>query len=128
MPIKKKKILLAEDDRFISRVYKDSLEQNGFEVVLATDGETALQRIKEDGLDLILLDLIMPVKNGFEVLEEMKMDNKLKKIPVMVLSNLGQDSDIQKSKELGVVDYLIKSDHSMKEVIEKVKFHLAVKH
>lgn len=121
----RKKILLAEDDKYISRAYKDGLERAGFEVLVATDGSEALEKIKKDAPDLILLDLIMPVKNGFEVLEELAMDGGVKKIPVIILSNLGQDSDIKKGKALGAVDYLIKTDYSMKEVIEKAKFYLA---
>lgn len=76
---------------------------------------------------MILLDLIMPVQNGFEVLEELATDDGVKKIPVIVLSNLGQDSDVEKGKSLGAIDYLVKTDYSMKEVIEKVKFYLAKK-
>ena len=124
---KTKKILLAEDDKYVLRAYKDGLERAGFEVLIATDGNEALERIKKDAPDLILLDLIMPVKNGFEVLEELAVDRSLKKIPVVILSNLGQDSDVKKGKELGAIDYLIKSDYSMKEVIEKVKFYLTKK-
>lgn len=123
----KKKILLAEDDKFISRAYKDGLTRAGFEIVLASDGKEAMQKIKQDRPDLILLDLIMPIKNGFEVLEEVKKDDELKSIPIVVLSNLGQDSDVAKGKALGAVDYLIKTNLSMKEVIEKVKFHIAKK-
>ncbi len=116
----KKKILLAEDDNFISTAYKDGLTRAGFEVVTAVDGDITLEKLKGDKPDLLLLDIIMPGKNGFDVLEAMKKEPTLTKIPVIILSNLGQDSDIKKGKELGVEDYLIKSDHSMKEVIEKV--------
>jgi len=122
-----KRILLAEDDKFISRAYKDGLTRAGFEVETAYDGNEALKKIRANKPNLILLDLVMPDKDGFETLEELHLDKKLKKIPVIVLSNLGQDSDVKKGKELGAVDYLIKSDHSMKEVIEKVKFYLAKK-
>ncbi|MGB2762498.1 MAG: response regulator [Minisyncoccales bacterium] len=122
------RILLAEDDKFISRAYKDGLERAGFEVIIASDGVEAVNKIKSEALDLILLDLIMPIKNGFEVLSEIKMmDHDLKKISVVILSNLGQDSDVEKGKALGAVDYLIKTDFSMKEVIEKVKFYIAKK-
>ncbi len=124
---KSRKILLAEDDKFISRAYKDGMERAGFEIIIALDGAEAIKKIKSENPDLILLDLIMPEKNGFEVLEEIKMDDELKNIPVVILSNLGQDSDIEKGKALGAADYLIKSNLSMKEVIEKVKFHLAKK-
>jgi len=121
----KPKILLAEDDKYISRAYKDGLERAGFKVIIAFDGEEAMQKIKAEKPDLVLLDLVMPVKNGFEVLEELRIDGELSEIPVVILSNLGQESDIKKGKELGAVDYLIKANFSMKEVIEKVKEHLA---
>lgn len=123
----KYKILLAEDDKFISRAYTDGLGRAGFEVIVAADGVEAAKKLQETKPDLILLDLIMPEKNGFEFMAEIKMDKNLKKVPVIILSNLGQDSDIQKGKELGAIDYLVKSNLSLEEVIEKVKFHLAKK-
>lgn len=118
------KILLAEDDKYICRAYKDGLERAGFQILVAFDGVEAMKKVHSEKPDLILLDLVMPIKNGFEVLEELKKDPALKRIPVIILSNLGQDSDVEKGKSLGAVDYLIKSDFSMKEVIEKVKKHL----
>ncbi len=122
----KKLVLIAEDDKYISIAYKDGLSRAGFDVIIAMDGVEAITKINSDKPDLILLDLIMPIKNGFEVLDEIKKDPKINKIPVIVLSNLGQDTDISKGKELGAVDYLIKSDFSMKEVIEKLKFYLKI--
>ena len=118
------KILLVEDDAFISHAYKDGLERAGLEVLLATDGEQAMTQLHAHRPQLVLLDLIMPIKNGFEVLTELQQDKKYKGIPVIVLSNLGQDSDMAKAKALGAVDYFIKSNTSMKEVIEKVKGYL----
>ena len=115
------KILLAEDDKFISKAYQDGLGRAGFEVIAAYDGNEALNKIKSKKPNIILLDLIMPEKNGFEVLEEIKTDNDLKNIPIIILSNLGQASDIQKGRDLGANDYLIKSNFSIKEVIEKMK-------
>jgi len=124
---KANKILLAEDDKFLVRAYKDGIARAGFEVIVAHDGKEAMDKLKSEKPDLLLLDLVMPIKNGFEVLEEMKMDDGFKNIPVIILSNLGQDTDIAKGKKLGAIDYLIKSNFSMKEVIEKVKFHLTKK-
>lgn len=126
MPETKKrgKIVIAEDDKYISIAYKDGLGRAGFEVITALDGQSAIDQIKSQAPDLVLLDLIMPVKNGFEVLTEISADKILKKIPVIILSNLGQNTDISKGKELGAVDYLIKSDFSMKDVIEKIESHL----
>ncbi|MEK7202753.1 MAG: response regulator [Patescibacteria group bacterium] len=120
----KNKILLIEDDIFLRKVFSDKLRIEGFNVDMALDGADGLLKIKNLRPNLVLLDLIMPKKNGFEVLEEMKMDNELKKIPVIVLSNLGQDSDVEKVKLLGAADYLIKANFSMKEIIKKVKFYL----
>ncbi len=123
----KKKILLIEDDKYIFRAYKDGLEHAGFEVIGASDGSEGVSEAKDKKPDLILLDLILPIKNGFEVLEEIKMDDTTKNIPVIILSNLGQESDVAKGNALGAEDYLIKSNYSMKEVVEKVKFQLVKK-
>jgi len=124
---KKIKLLLAEDDKFISRAYVDGLTRAGIDVVLASDGEEAIKKINAEKPDIILLDVIMPEKNGFEVLQSIKAVDGLKSIPVVILSNLGQESDIQKGKELGADDYLIKSNFSIKEVVEKIQSILAVK-
>jgi len=118
-----KKILLAEDDKFIARAYKDGLQEEGFDIVAAENGEKAWQKVQEGSFDLILLDIIMPGKDGFEILKDIKLNDIT--TPVMVISNLGQKEDIEKAKELGAKDYLVKSKHSMKEVIEKVKTQLA---
>lgn len=128
MAAKMKKIILAEDDKYISKAYNVGLKDVGFDVSVAYDGNEALEKIKKDKPDLILLDLVMPEKNGFEVLEELGVNDELRKIPVIILSNLGQDSDIEKGRALGAVDYLIKSDLTMDEVIDKVKFHIAKRH
>ncbi|MDD4412575.1 MAG: response regulator [Patescibacteria group bacterium] len=119
-----KLIILAEDDKFINRAYHDGLKRAGFEVESANDGEELLKMLETKKPDLILLDLIMPIKNGFETLEEIKNNPKYKNIPVIVVSNLGQESDVSKTMKLGAVDYLIKSDYSLKEMIDKVKSHL----
>ncbi|OGF27272.1 hypothetical protein A2331_03565 [Candidatus Falkowbacteria bacterium RIFOXYB2_FULL_34_18] len=121
---KKIKILLAEDDKFIARAYTDGLTRSGYEVIAVTDGQEAIKQAKEKKPDIILLDLIMPVKNGFEALEEIKSDKNMKDVPVLILSNLGQDTDIKKGRDLGAVDYLIKSDYSMTEVIKKINKYL----
>jgi len=120
----KVKIVLAEDDKFISKAYQDGLRRGNYEVIPAFNGIEAVEKIKAEKPDLILLDIIMPDKNGFEVLEEIKIIPELKNIPVIFLSNLGQETDIQKGRELGAVDYLIKSNFSMKEVISKISEYL----
>ena len=122
---KKFAILLAEDDKFISRAYTDGLSRAGFNVIPAMDGNEALAKARENKPDLVLLDLIMPGKNGFETLEELKADSKLKNIPVIVLSNLGQETDIEQAKKLGAADYMVKANYSLQEVIDKIKKYLA---
>ena len=121
---KPNKILLVEDDKFISRAYKDGLERAGFVVTVVSGGQESIAKIQSEHPNLVLLDIMLPMKNGFEVLSEMKMDEDLKNIPVIILSNLGQESDIQKGTDLGAVDYLIKSNLTMKQVIAKIKEHL----
>ena len=122
--MRKKKVLVAEDDEITSRAYQEGLEGAGYEVILAVNGEEAVRRAKEHKPDIILLDLIMPETSGFEALEAIKEDESLKLIPVIILTNLGQDSDVAKGRELGAVDYLIKTNTSMKDVIEKVNGYL----
>lgn len=117
----KKYILVAEDDAFYGNVFKTKLTKEGYEVVLATDGEQAIKQIKERKPDLMLLDLIMPVKDGFTTLSELKSDPDLKNIKVIVLSNLGQDEDIAKAKTLGADDYFVKTNISIQEMVDKVK-------
>jgi DNA-binding response OmpR family regulator len=122
-------ILLVEDEELYAKTYKFALEKAGFEIIYALNGEEGLQKMKKDKPDLVLLDLIMPVKDGFEVLEEVSQDEELKKIPIIVLTNLGQASDmstiVSKVVGLGVKNYLVKTDHSMEETIEKIKSVLA---
>jgi CheY-like chemotaxis protein len=119
-----KKILVVEDDKFLRKVYESKLPKEGFLVISATNGEEGLAAIKKELPDIVLLDLIMPVMTGFEMLEQVNKDKSLSKIPVLVLSNLGQDDDVKKAKDLGAKDFLIKSNLSVKEIIEKVKQYL----
>ena len=122
----KKKILLIEDDKYYLRSLKDCLKRAGFEVAVALTGEEGITKIKADEgrPDLVLLDILLPVKNGFEVLEEVGQDKELKKIPVIILSNLGEKSDIQRGKSLGAVDHWVKIDSPIKTIIEKVSDYL----
>lgn len=116
-------ILLVEDDPFLSSVLRMKLEKESFKVVRASDGEEALNFLTEQSVkpDLILLDLILPKKNGFEVLETIRQDPLLEKLPVIIISNLGQPSDIERGKALGVIDYFIKARLSVEELVNKVK-------
>ena len=115
------KILIVEDDRFISSAYKMKLVKEQFQVDCAFDGEEALQLAESFSPDLILLDLIMPKKDGFETLKDLKNNPKLKHIPVIVSSNLGQQEDKDKVFALGAKDYFVKSDISLVELLEKIK-------
>ncbi|HLD19691.1 MAG TPA: response regulator [Patescibacteria group bacterium] len=114
-------ILLAEDDELISQMYTTKLTHDGFKVVVAKDGEESIAQAEKGGIDLILLDIIMPKVDGFGVLEKLKKDEKTKNIPVVMLTNLGQDEDIEKGKALGAYDYLIKANLTPQQVSDKIK-------
>lgn len=116
-----KKILIVEDDRFLRELMARKLREGGFEVIEAGDGEEGLKKIKETKPDLVLLDLILPSIDGFEVLSRKKEDPEIEKIPVIVLSNLGQREDIEKGLALGAIDYMVKAHFTPSEIIEKVK-------
>jgi len=117
-----KKILIVEDETFLSNLLKINLEKEGFKVIQIFSGkDVSKQLLSQEKVDLILLDLILPDKNGFEVLEEIKKDPFLSKIPIIVLSNLGQEEDILKAKKLGVEDYFIKARESPQSIVEKIK-------
>ena len=127
MEKKAKKILIVEDEVFLSNLLKATLEKEGFEVVQVFSGkDVSKDFLVEKEIDLILLDLILPDKNGFEILEEIKKDPLLSKIPVIVLSNLGQEEDILKAKKLGVKDYFVKARESTESIVEKIKKILKV--
>ncbi len=119
-----KKVLLAEDDQFLQKMYALKLDREGLEVVVADDGEKALAAMRASRPDVALLDVIMPKKDGFAVLEEMKADSALKDIPVIILSNLGEVDDVKRAKRLGANDYLIKAHFLPSEVVETVKKYI----
>lgn len=114
------RILLADDDKFFQKLYSSKLTQEGFEVIIASDGEEALVKMREAKPDVLLLDMVMPKKDGFEVLEELAADEILKTIPVLVLSTLGQESDIEKAKSLGARNYINKSDLDFASLCQKI--------
>ena len=117
----KKRILIAEDDSFISEIYKINLENAGFEIIIAESGHEAVNIPKETKPNLILLDLLLPGLNGFEILEKLKKNPETSNIPVIILSNLSQKEDIEKAKSLGAIDYIVKSETSSKEIVRKLK-------
>ncbi|MFC1644794.1 response regulator transcription factor, partial [Patescibacteria group bacterium] len=116
----KKKILIVEDDIELRDTMKDFLVEEGFEVVSASDGDAGVQGAIEEVPDLVLLDIILPKRNGYEVLEEIKSNKKTKDIPVMVLTNLSSIDDIQKALDLGATNYLVKGDYKLSEVAAKI--------
>ena len=115
------RILLAEDDRFLRKAAETTLKRNGFEVITATDGEEALRAVGTCNPHLVLLDLIMPKIQGFEVLRSIKADPTTAAIPVIVLSNLGQERDVQRAMEGGAVAYRIKANLSLDDLVKQVK-------
>jgi len=120
----KQKILIVEDDEFLSGMYITKFTMEGFHVVFAEDGELGLAKAKVELPKLILLDILLPKKNGFEVLQELKSEETTKQIPVILLTNLSQEDDIKRGYELGAVDYLVKAYNIPSEVVKKVKEHL----
>ena len=116
-----KKILFIEDEKSLQEILGQALKQNGFEVKGALNGQDGLDLVEKFGPDLILLDLILPKINGFEVLEKIKSSEKTKNIPVIILTNLENSADIQRVLELGAFDYLVKSNYSLNKIINKVK-------
>jgi len=115
------KIALIEDDEILAKVLYTELLDAGFEVSQAWDGKAGLALALEKRPNLVLLDLILPKKHGFEVLEELKKSPVTKGIPVIILTLLGEDDDIKKGLKLGADDYIVKSDHAVAEIVEKIK-------
>jgi len=115
------KILLVEDDPFLSEMYTTKLTADGFEVELASDGKEALKKISATKPDLVLLDIVLPKMDGFEVLETMKKDPAMSQIIVIALTNLGQKEEVEKGLALGADDYIIKAHYTPSEVVNKVK-------
>jgi CheY-like chemotaxis protein len=116
-----RRILLAEDDRFLRKAAESTLRQRGFTVVTATNGEEALLAARTEAPDLILLDLIMPKVQGFEVLKTLKQDPATRAIPVIVLSNLGQERDVAQTMAAGATAYFIKSNLSLSDLVTRVE-------
>jgi len=121
MPDKQVKVLIVDDDAFLSGIYATKLELDRFLVVTARDGEEGLKAAMREKPDLILLDVLMPKLDGFEVLKRLKADAETKPIPVIMLTNLGQKEDIEKGISDGAVDYLIKAHFVPAEAVEKIK-------
>ncbi len=119
------KILLAEDDRFLRRAAEATLKKKGYAVVTAADGQEALDAAQRERPDLILLDVIMPKLHGFEVLERLKASPETRNIPVVMLSNLGQDADQALALQRGAVAYLVKANVGLSDLARHVADILA---
>jgi len=117
----KVKVLIVDDDAFLSGIYATKLELEGFAVVSARDGDEGLRTALKETPDLILLDVLMPKLDGFEVLKRLKADDTTKDIPVIMLTNLGQKEDVEKGLTEGAVDYLIKAHFVPAEAVAKIK-------
>jgi DNA-binding response OmpR family regulator len=120
-----RRVLLAEDDRFLRRAAEARLRRHGLEVLTAADGEEALRIARAEPLDLVLLDVVMPKLQGFEVLKALKQDDATARIPVIVLSNLGQPRDVAHAMALGAVAFLIKAHLSLQDLVDRVDAALA---
>lgn len=121
----KQKILLIEDDKMLLEMYAGKFMREGYEIVTAENGSDGLKLAREQKPHLILLDIILPKLDGFACLKEIRKDENIKDTPVILLTNLGQDQDVQKGKALGADDYFIKANHTPTEVVEKVKYLLS---
>jgi len=121
-----KYVLVVEDDPFYSKIYKTKLAKEKIDSEIVSNGNEAIKAVQKLRPGLILLDLIMPGKDGFETLAELKADPAMKDISVIVLSNLSQEEDIKRIMDLGATEYLVKANVPIQEVVEKVKHHLGL--
>ncbi len=117
----KKTILLVEDEEAMQKTFSEILQEEGYTVLSAMNGEDGFEMAKSNHPDLIMLDLILPRKDGFEVLKLLKATEETKQIPVVILTNLEGSSDVEKALELGATTYLVKANYSLEEVVKKVR-------
>jgi len=122
-----KVIVLADDDLFIEHAYKTGLEEAGFVVVVAPDGEEALTQVRTLKPSLVLMELILPKLDGFSVITELKSDPATADVPILVLTNLSQQSDMDEARRLGAVDCLTKSEVALHDVLVRIEQVLAAK-
>ena len=116
-----KTILIIEDDPFILDIYTTKLRESGFSVETSLDGKNCIDKVQEIKPDLILLDLVLPNVDGWEIIEQIKAMEEFKDLPIIILSNLSQKSDVEKGLNLGAVKYLIKSNYTPSEVVDQIK-------
>jgi len=123
MAEEKTKVLIVEDDKFLSELISTKLDKEGYDIILANDGEQGLKKTLEEKPNIILLDIMLPGMDGFEVLENLKRhtDPAIKNIPVIILSNFGQEEKVERGLSLGAVDYLVKANFTTGEIVQKIK-------
>jgi DNA-binding response OmpR family regulator len=119
------KLLIIEDDDFLRSLAVSKLEKENFSVLMAANGQEGLELAQQHNPSLIILDLMLPVMSGFEVLEQLKANDATKSSKVIIFSNLGEDTDIKKCLDLGANDYLVKANFTLDELVEKIKTLLA---
>lgn len=119
-------VLVVEDTELLRRIYSDKLAQDGYEVLSAGDGLEALNLLRSNKVDLVLLDLVMPRMSGIEALDAIKADPRTREIPVIILSNLGQETDVERGLAMGAVDYLIKNEAKPADVADKIQATLGL--
>lgn len=120
----KKKILIVEDDKFLGKMLSKMLEGSNYDISIASSGKEALAKAVSENPSLILLDIMLPDLDGFDILQSLKNNEATNKIPVVILSNLGQPEDVEQGRKLGVLDYIVKSDFSLDDVVKKVGKYL----
>lgn len=120
----KNRILIVEDDQMIASMYKTKFEAEGFECLMASNGAIGLEMAKKEKPDLVMLDVMLPQLDGFSILKEIKSDSKIKKTPVIMLTNLGTEEDKVKGQKMGAADYLVKASLTPAEISKKIKEYL----
>jgi len=121
MATKKPIVALIEDDPLIAEMYTTKFTKEGYDIKHAADGAAGLELVKKEKPDIILLDIIMPKMDGFQVLTELRKEATFKDTPVIMLTNLGQEEDVQKGRALGATDYFIKTNFTPAAIVDKVK-------
>lgn len=117
----KKKLLIIEDDASLIDIFKTAIDERKFNLLFAADGDEGIKKAQTEIPNGIVLDILLPGKNGFDVLIELKNNQKTKKIPVIILSNIGQEDEIKRGLQLGADDYMIKADFTIDQVLNKIE-------
>lgn len=122
--VSNKNILVVEDDSFLMKAYQIKFGKEGMGVLSASDGKEALEMLQKEPAEAVLLDLMLPQVSGFDVLAAIRKNDKWKNVPVIILSNLGGEQDIERGKELGATDYIVKANTKIDDVVKKVKEYI----